>query len=41
VDHFAAQPDLELAGWEHRIQLDQVLGFEQYDPRWSAEERKS
>ncbi len=41
VDHFAAEPDLERAGWEHRIPLDQVLGFEQYDPRWSAEENKS
>jgi 5,6-dimethylbenzimidazole synthase len=40
VDHFAAEPDLERAGWEQRIPLDQVLGFEQYDPRWSAEERK-
>jgi 5,6-dimethylbenzimidazole synthase len=40
VDHFAAEPDLQRAGWEHRIPLDQVLGFEQYDARWSAEEEK-
>jgi 5,6-dimethylbenzimidazole synthase len=41
IDHFSAGPDLERAGWEHRIPLDQVLGFEQYDRRWSAEENKS
>jgi 5,6-dimethylbenzimidazole synthase len=41
VDQFSAEPDLERAGWEHRIPLDQVLGFEQYDTRWSAEENKS
>jgi hypothetical protein len=40
VDHFAAEPDLERAGWEHRIPLDQVLGFDRYDLRWSAEEKK-
>jgi 5,6-dimethylbenzimidazole synthase len=40
VDHFAAEPDLERARWERRIPLDQVLGFERYDPRWSAEGKK-
>jgi 5,6-dimethylbenzimidazole synthase len=40
VEHFATEPDLERAKWEHRIPLDQVLGFEQYDPRWSAQESK-
>jgi 5,6-dimethylbenzimidazole synthase len=40
VEHFEANPDLERSGWEHRIPLDQVLGFEQYDPRWNAEEKK-
>jgi 5,6-dimethylbenzimidazole synthase len=40
VGRFAAEPDLERAGWEHRIPLDQVLRFEQYDARWSAEEKK-
>jgi 5,6-dimethylbenzimidazole synthase len=40
VDHFAAEPDLERAGWERRIPLDQVLAFERYDPRWSAQEEK-
>jgi 5,6-dimethylbenzimidazole synthase len=40
VDHFATEPDLERAGWEQRIPLDQALGFERYDARWSAEENK-
>jgi 5,6-dimethylbenzimidazole synthase len=40
VDLFATEPGLERAGWEHRIPLDQVLGFDQYDARWSAEEKK-
>lgn len=40
VDHFAAEPDLERAGWERRISLDQVLAFERYDPRWRAQEEK-
>ena len=40
VGRFAAEPDLERAGWEHRIPLNQVLGFEQYDARWTAEEKK-
>jgi len=38
VDGFAKAPVLETAGWEHRIPLDQVLGFEQYDPRWICED---
>jgi 5,6-dimethylbenzimidazole synthase len=41
VDHFATEPDLERAGWEQRIPLNEVLGFERYDVRWSAEENKS
>ncbi len=40
VDHFAAEPDLERAGWEHRIPLDQVLAFERYEPLWKAEDEK-
>jgi len=40
VDHFATEPGLERAGWEHRIPIDQVLGVDQYDARWSAEEKK-
>ena len=40
VDRFAAEPDLARIGWEQRILLDQVLAFEQYDARWSAEEKK-
>jgi len=38
VDHFAKEPDLERARWEQRIPLREVLGFEHYDARWSAEE---
>jgi len=41
VDGFAKAPVLETAGWEHRIPLDQVLGFEQYDPRWICEDEES
>ncbi len=40
VDRFAKEPVLERAGWEHRVPLDQVLGFEQYDPRWIDEDRE-
>jgi 5,6-dimethylbenzimidazole synthase len=40
VNCFSAVPDLKRAGWEYRIPLVQVLGFERYDPRWSAEEKK-
>jgi 5,6-dimethylbenzimidazole synthase len=40
VNCFSAVPDLERAGWEYRIPLVQGLGFERYDPRWSAEEKK-
>jgi 5,6-dimethylbenzimidazole synthase len=40
VDRFAAEPDLERAGWERRVPLDQVLAFERYDQRWKAAEKK-
>lgn len=40
VDQFALEPDLERAGWEHRIPLEQVLGFEQYDATWDSDETK-
>jgi len=40
VDRFAAEPDLERAGWERRVPLDQVLAFERYDQRWRAAEKK-
>jgi 5,6-dimethylbenzimidazole synthase len=40
VDHFAAEPDLELTGWEHRIPLEEVLAFDRYDSRWSAAEQR-
>ena len=36
----AAEPDLERAGWERCIPLDQVLAFEHCDPSWSAREEK-
>ena len=41
VDRFAKVPVLESAGWEHRIPLDQVLGFEQYAPHWIDEDEES
>ena len=40
VDRFAAEPDLERAGWERRVPLDQVLAFERYDQRSKAAEKK-
>jgi len=40
VNHFAAEPDLERVGWEHRIPLEQVLGFEYYDANWNSKEMK-
>jgi 5,6-dimethylbenzimidazole synthase len=40
VERFAAEPELERAGWEHRIPLDQVLSFDEYDARWSTEDEE-
>jgi len=40
VDRFAPEPELERAGWERRVPLDQVLAFERYDQRWRAAEKK-
>jgi 5,6-dimethylbenzimidazole synthase len=34
VDAFAAEPDLERAGWEKRSSLKSVLAFDQYDECW-------
>jgi 5,6-dimethylbenzimidazole synthase len=34
VDAFAAEPDLERAGWERRTPLKSVLSFDGYDSRW-------
>jgi 5,6-dimethylbenzimidazole synthase len=34
VDEFAAEPDLERAGWEKRVPLKSVLSFDQYDESW-------
>jgi 5,6-dimethylbenzimidazole synthase len=37
VEAFAAEPDLERAGWEKRTPLKSVLAFDQYDSNWDAE----
>ena len=34
VEAFAAEPDLERAGWEKRTPLKSVLAFDQYDSNW-------
>jgi 5,6-dimethylbenzimidazole synthase len=34
VDGFAAEPDLERAGWEKRTPLRTVLSFDKYDSQW-------
>jgi 5,6-dimethylbenzimidazole synthase len=36
VEAFAAEPDLERAGWEKRTPLSNVLAFDQYDENWDA-----
>jgi 5,6-dimethylbenzimidazole synthase len=36
VEAFAAEPDLERAGWEKRTPLGNVLAFDQYDENWDA-----
>ena len=36
VDDFAAEPDLERAGWERRSSLKSVLAFDRYDDRWDV-----
>jgi 5,6-dimethylbenzimidazole synthase len=36
VEAFAAEPDLERAGWEKRIPLGNVLALDQYDKKWDA-----
>jgi 5,6-dimethylbenzimidazole synthase len=36
VEAFAAEPDLERAGWEKRTPLKSVLAFDQYDSDWDA-----
>lgn len=37
VEAFAAEPDLERAGWEKRTSLKSVLAFERYDSNWDLE----
>ncbi len=39
VEAFAAEPDLERAGWEKRTPLQSVLSLDRYDSRWDAERR--
>jgi 5,6-dimethylbenzimidazole synthase len=34
VDAFAAEPDLERAGWEKRTTLKSVVSFNEYDGNW-------
>jgi 5,6-dimethylbenzimidazole synthase len=34
VDAFAAEPDLERAGWEKRTTLKSVVSFNEYDSNW-------
>jgi 5,6-dimethylbenzimidazole synthase len=36
VEAFAAEPDLERAGWEKRTPLGNVLALDQYDKKWDA-----
>jgi 5,6-dimethylbenzimidazole synthase len=36
VDEFAAEPDLERAGWERRSSLKSVLAFDRYDSNWDV-----
>jgi 5,6-dimethylbenzimidazole synthase len=38
VEAFAAEPDLERAGWEKRTPLSSVVAFDQYDSNWDAKE---
>jgi 5,6-dimethylbenzimidazole synthase len=37
VDEFAAEPDLERAGWEKRTPLKKVLSLDRYDSSWDEE----
>ncbi len=36
VEKFSAEPELEKAGWEHRLPLEDVLRSETFDREWSA-----
>jgi 5,6-dimethylbenzimidazole synthase len=40
VDQFAMEPELQRAGWESRIPLEQVLGFDYYDETWNTKEMR-
>ena len=39
VEAFAAEPDLERAGWEKRTPLQSVLSLDRYDSHWDGERR--
>jgi 5,6-dimethylbenzimidazole synthase len=39
VEQFASEPELERAGWERRLSLDDVLRHETFDQTWSAAQR--
>ena len=39
VEQFASEPELERAGWERRLSLDDVLRHETFDQTWSASQR--
>jgi 5,6-dimethylbenzimidazole synthase len=38
VEAFAAEPDLERAGWEKRTPLTSVLSLDRYDTSWDERE---
>ncbi len=39
VERFASEPELERAGWERRLSLEDVLRRETFDQRWSGGQR--
>ncbi len=39
VEQFASEPELETAGWERRLTLEDVLRHETFDQMWNAAER--
>jgi 5,6-dimethylbenzimidazole synthase len=39
VEQFASEPEVERAGWERRLSLDDVLRHETFDQTWSAAQR--
>ncbi len=39
VESFAASPELERSGWEHRTPLSRVISYDGYDATWKVGER--